>query len=74
MTTLDIMINTYEAMPQDKKDYADKYLPKFENWYNYNLNHWTNPTKDINLAMAKTIDEFIMWFNALANNNYGLQD
>ena len=74
MTTLDIMINTYENLDKVSKDYADKYLPKFDTWFEYNLNHWTNPTKDIQIAMAKTIDEFTMWFNALANNTYGLQD
>ena len=74
MTTLDIMINNYEALDANTKDYADKYLPMFDTQYEYNLNHWTNPTKDTQVAMTKTIAEFTAWFNALAYGNYGLQD
>lgn len=74
MTTLDKMINTYEALDTNAKDYADKYLPTFETWFEYNLNHWTNPTKDNDIAMTKTIAEFTAWFEGLANDTYGLQD
>lgn len=74
MTSLDKMINEYIALDDNARKYADENLPKFEEWYDYNLNHWTNPTKDKGVAMSSTIAEFTMWFKALANNNYGLQD
>ena len=74
MTTLDIMINAYEALDNNAKEYADKNLPDFDIRYEQNLNHWTNPTNDVEVAMDKTIAEFTMWFNAIANNNYGLRD
>ena len=74
MTTLEIMINKYEALEPTTKAYADKHLPTFDEVYDRNLNHWINPAKNIEWAMEKTIAEFTMWFDGLATNNYGLQD
>ena len=74
MNTLDIMINKYEALDTNAKAYADKHLPKLDTWFEYNLNHWTNTTKDSEYAMTKTIAEFTAWFDGLANDTYGLQD
>lgn len=72
MTTLEIMMNAYEALTPEKKAYAEKALPTFDKWYDYNLNHWTNPAKDSKVAMIRTIDAFTAWFEAIAKNTYGL--
>ena len=72
MTTLETMINKYEALDATTKAYADKHLPTFEVVYENNLNHWTNPLHDIEWSMDKTIKTFILWFDSLANNTYGL--
>lgn len=74
MTTLEIMINAYENLSLENKAYADKHLPTFDEQYDYYLNHWTNEDKDSDWAMSLTIDTFIMWFNGLANDTYGLRD
>ena len=74
MNSLDNMIDAYNALDNNSKEYAEKYLPNFDTWFDYNLNHWTNTNNDSDIAMEKTIAEFTAWFNALANNNYGLQD
>lgn len=68
------MINKYEAMSLSNKEYADTHLPKFDEWYSYNLNHWTNPLKDTKTAMVRTIDAFTAWFEALEAGTYGLCD
>ena len=74
MTTLEIMTNKYEALEPTTKAYADKHLPTFDEQYDYYLNHWTNEDKDSDWAMTQTINTFIMWFDGLANNTYGLRD
>ena len=74
MTTLAIMINTYENLSDEAKAYADTHLPTFDEQYDYYLNHWTNEDRDTDWAMAQTLDTFIMWFNALSRNTYGLRD